>query len=40
MKMLDDVSSPPRIYPYWYFDIFKKDKMQIYFSNLYKTENK
>jgi len=40
MKLLDDVSSPTRIYPYWYFDIFKKDRMNTYFNNLYTKENK
>jgi len=37
---LDKVSAPSRIYPYWYFDIFKKDKMEIYFDNLFRGENK
>jgi aryl-alcohol dehydrogenase-like predicted oxidoreductase len=36
MNMLDEMSSPARIYPYWYFDIFKKEKMEKYFNNLYK----
>jgi len=40
MKELDDVSLPPRIYPYWYFDIFKKDKMENYFKDMYRRENK
>ena len=36
MNMLDEMSSPARIYPYWYFDIFKKEKMEKYFNNLCK----
>ncbi|OGU74246.1 MAG: aldo/keto reductase [Ignavibacteria bacterium RBG_16_34_14] len=39
IKQLDEVSSPARIYPYWYFDIFKKEKMENYFRNLYKKGN-
>jgi aryl-alcohol dehydrogenase-like predicted oxidoreductase len=39
MKVLDDISAPARIYPYWYFDIFKKDKMQKYFDNMFKKGN-
>jgi len=39
IKRLDEVSIPTRIYPYWYFDIFKKEKMGKYFRNLYKTGN-
>jgi aryl-alcohol dehydrogenase-like predicted oxidoreductase len=38
IKQLDELSAPPRIYPYWYFDIFKKDKMKIYFNNLFRGE--
>ncbi|HEY6907156.1 MAG TPA: aldo/keto reductase, partial [Ignavibacteriaceae bacterium] len=34
IKVLDDVSAPAMIYPYWYFDIFKKDKMQKYFDSM------
>ncbi len=40
MKELDDVSMPRRIYPYWYFDIFKKDRMENYFKDMYRRENK
>ncbi len=39
IKQLDEVSLPARIYPYWYFDIFKKEKMDNYFRNLYKKGN-
>jgi len=28
VKQLDDVSSPPNLYPHWYFDIFRKDRMR------------
>jgi aryl-alcohol dehydrogenase-like predicted oxidoreductase len=27
IKRLDDMSSPPNIYPHWYFDIFRKERM-------------
>jgi aryl-alcohol dehydrogenase-like predicted oxidoreductase len=27
VKQLDDISSPPKLYPHWYFDIFRKDRM-------------
>ena len=40
MKKLDGVSEPPRIYPYWYFDIFKKKRMGRYFLILQKQEVK
>lgn len=40
MKKLNDVSEPPRIYPHWYFDIFKKERMERYFSILQKQEVK
>lgn len=40
IKLLDEISAPPRIYPYWYFDIFKKEKMERFFRNLYKKEDK
>jgi aryl-alcohol dehydrogenase-like predicted oxidoreductase len=40
MKKLDEVSEPPRIYPLWYFDIFKKKRMERYFSILQKQEVK
>lgn len=40
MQLLDKVSAPARIYPYWYFDVFKKEKMEKYFNNLYKKESK
>jgi len=40
MKLLDEVSAPPRIYPYWYFDIFKKEKMEKYFKGFFKKANK
>jgi aryl-alcohol dehydrogenase-like predicted oxidoreductase len=40
MQQLDEISAPARIYPYWYFDIFKKEKMKKYFNHLYKQENK
>jgi aryl-alcohol dehydrogenase-like predicted oxidoreductase len=36
MNTLDQVSVPARIYPYWYFDIFRKERMENYFENLYK----
>jgi aryl-alcohol dehydrogenase-like predicted oxidoreductase len=39
IKRLDEVSTPPRIYPYWYFDIFRKDRMERYFSDLYSKKN-
>lgn len=35
MKLLDEVSAPPRMYPYWYFDIFRKERMERYFKELY-----
>ncbi|HAB53047.1 MAG: aldo/keto reductase [Ignavibacteria bacterium RIFOXYB2_FULL_35_12] len=40
MKRLDEVSEPPRIYPHWYFDVFKKKRMERYFSILAKQEVK
>lgn len=40
MKSLDKVSEPPRIYPHWYFDVFKKERMERYFSILAKQETK
>jgi len=40
MKKLDKVSEPPRIYPHWYFDVFKKKRMERYFSILSKQEIK
>lgn len=40
MKTLDKVSELPEIYPYWYFDIFKKDKMKNYFKNLYLRDKR
>ena len=40
MNVLDQVSKPDKIYPYWYFDIFKKEEMERYFSKLYGRENK
>lgn len=40
MKRLDNVSEPPRIYPHWYFDVFKKKRMERYFSILAKQETK
>jgi aryl-alcohol dehydrogenase-like predicted oxidoreductase len=27
IKELDDISTPPNLYPYWYFDMFRKDRM-------------
>jgi aryl-alcohol dehydrogenase-like predicted oxidoreductase len=27
IKQLDDISTPPNLYPHWYFDIFRKDRM-------------
>ncbi|MEO8399313.1 MAG: aldo/keto reductase [Ignavibacteriaceae bacterium] len=35
MRLLDEASEPPRIYPHWYFDVFKKEKMANYFNKLY-----
>jgi aryl-alcohol dehydrogenase-like predicted oxidoreductase len=40
MKQLDEVSAPLRIYPYWYFDIFKKEKMNKYFLKLFNSQNR
>lgn len=40
MKKLDEVSEPPKIYPHWYFDVFKKKRMERYFSILAKREVK
>jgi aryl-alcohol dehydrogenase-like predicted oxidoreductase len=40
MQLLDEVSSPGRLYPYWYFDIFRKDRMDKYFKDLYSGNNK
>lgn len=40
IKMLDKISEPPRIYPLWYFDIFKKERMERYLSILAKQEVK
>jgi aryl-alcohol dehydrogenase-like predicted oxidoreductase len=40
IKQLDEVSKQARIYPYWYFDIFKKEKMEKYFRNLYRKAEK
>lgn len=40
MKKLDEISKPPRIYPHWYFDVFKKSKMERYFSILARQEVK
>jgi aryl-alcohol dehydrogenase-like predicted oxidoreductase len=40
MEILDRVSEPPRIYPLWYFDIFKKKRMERYFSILQRQEVK
>lgn len=40
MKRLDKVSEPPRIYPHWYFDVFKKKRMERYFSILANQETK
>lgn len=40
MKKLDEVSEPPRIYPHWYFDVFKKKQMELYFSLLQRQEMK
>lgn len=40
MKKLDEVSEPARIYPHWYFDVFKKKRMERYFSILAKHETK
>ena len=28
MKKLDSLSEPPRIYPFWYFDIFRKERIR------------
>ena len=28
MKKLDDISKPPVIYPHWYFDIFRKNRIR------------
>jgi len=36
MNTLDNSSAPSRIYPYWYFDTFRKERMENYFNNLYK----
>jgi aryl-alcohol dehydrogenase-like predicted oxidoreductase len=27
INQLDEISSPPKLYPHWYFDIFRKDRM-------------
>ncbi|MDO8550330.1 MAG: hypothetical protein Q7S39_09305, partial [Ignavibacteria bacterium] len=40
MNQLDEISTSARIYPYWYFDIFKKEEMERYFRNLYRKEDK
>ncbi len=40
MKVLDDISMPGKIYPYWYFDIFKKESMENYFRHMFRKENK
>jgi aryl-alcohol dehydrogenase-like predicted oxidoreductase len=40
IRTLDEVSVPERIYPYWYFDIFKKDQMKKYFDKFYGKEEK
>jgi len=40
MKKLDEISEPPRIYPHWYFDVFKKNRMKRYFSILARQEVK
>jgi aryl-alcohol dehydrogenase-like predicted oxidoreductase len=40
MKKLDEISEPPRIYPHWYFDVFKKSRMERYFSILARQEVK
>jgi aryl-alcohol dehydrogenase-like predicted oxidoreductase len=40
MKTLDEISEPPRIYPHWYFDVFKKSRMERYFSILARQEIK
>jgi aryl-alcohol dehydrogenase-like predicted oxidoreductase len=40
MSLLDEVSAPTRIYPYWYFDIFKRESMEKYFKALYRKEIK
>lgn len=40
MKKLNEVSEPPRIYPHWYFDVFKKKRMERYFSILARQELK
>jgi aryl-alcohol dehydrogenase-like predicted oxidoreductase len=40
LKILDEVSEPNRIYPYWYFDIFRKERMERYFNNLYSLNNR
>lgn len=38
MKILDKVSEPARIYPYWYFDIFRKERMEDYFDKIYNRK--
>ncbi len=40
MKDLDEISEPKRIYPHWYFDVFKKKRMERYFNILAKYEIK
>lgn len=40
MKRLDEISELPRIYPHWYFDVFKKQRMERYFSILARQEIK
>lgn len=40
IKTLDEISEPPRIYPHWYFDVFKKKRMERYFSILADQEVK
>jgi len=40
MKILDEISEPKRIYPHWYFDVFKKERMKRYFKILARNEVK
>ena len=38
MKILDDVSAPARIYPYWYYDFFRKERLENWLNNLYNKK--
>lgn len=38
MKILDDVSAPVRIYPYWYYDFFRKERLENWLNNLYNKK--